>query len=276
MPFNRTAVEQEFVQLANPISEEQAVMRVTLLPGLVATMQRNAAHFTRDVKIFEIGKVFEPRAGDRLPQESLRLAGLMTGARQTPAWNLPADTVVDYYDLKGVVENLLAGLLVREAVYQPAGKPFLRHGTLIVAAETEVGFLGELHPEVVERWELKQPAWIFECDFARLAAVAQDSPQFQPLPRYPSVFRDLAITLPAAIPAAQVPEVLFACGRPLLVEAQLFDVYSGPPVPSGERSLAFHLCYRDPQRTLADTDVNPWHEAIVRGLAEQWGANQRA
>ncbi len=271
-----TAPGSEFVRLANPISEEQAVMRTALLPGLVETTRRNAAHLSRDLKIFELGMVFQPRAGDQLPQETLLLAGLMTGARQTPAWNVPADIPVDYFDLKGVVENLLAGLLVEDVTYQPAPQDFLRHGTLIMAAGSHIGFLGELHPDAVERCELKQPAWVFEMNFSRLAAAAQDCPRFQPLPRYPAVFRDLAITLSAAIPAAQVQDVLFAHGRPLLVAAQLFDVYTGPPVPAGERSLAFHLCYRDPDRTLTEEDVNPWHEAIIQGLAKELGARLRA
>ncbi|MGQ9921656.1 MAG: phenylalanine--tRNA ligase subunit beta, partial [Desulfobacca sp.] len=235
----------------------------------------NAAHQSRYLIIFELGMVLQPQAGAQLPQETLLLAGLLTGARQTPAWNQPAQSPVDYFDLKGVVENLLAGLLVSEASFQPAAISFLRHGTAVLAGGQELGFLGELHPETVERCELKQPAWVFELNFARLTAAAQECPRFQPLPRYPAVFRDLAITLSAAIPAAHVQEVLFACGQPWLVEAQLFDVYTGPPVPAGERSLAFHLCYRHPDRTLTEEEVNPWHEAIIQGLAQQLGARLR-
>jgi len=218
--------------------------------------------------------VFQPRQDGQLPQETLMLAGLMTGARQTPGWNLPA-APLDYFDLKGVVENLLAGLLVPEAVFQPAQRDFLRHGTAVLAGGRELGFLGELHPVAAKRFELKQPVWVFEVNFSLVAAAAQECPQFQPLPRYPAVFRDLAIILPAAIPAAQVAEVLFACGRPYLAAAELFDVYTGPPVPAGQRSLAYHLCYRDPERTLTDADVNPWHDAIIRGLQKQFGAQLR-
>ena len=89
------------------------------------------------------------------------LAGLMTGARQTPAWNLPAETMVDYYDLKGVMENLLTGLLINDLAFRPAPVVFLRHGTAIFSGDTHLGYLGEIHPEVAERFELKQPAWDF-------------------------------------------------------------------------------------------------------------------
>jgi phenylalanyl-tRNA synthetase beta chain len=267
---------RDFVRLANPISEEQAVMRLDLLPGLLETMRRNVAHVNKDLKIFEIAKVFHPRPGEQLPQETLMLAGLMTGARNTPAWNVPAEVMVDYFDLKGIMENFLAGLLVKQTSFQPDSISFLRHGTAVFADTTRLGYMGEIHPEVGERFELKQPTWVFQLDFSLLAAAAREFAQFSPLPKYPAVFRDLAVTLSAAIPAAQVMEVLYACGRPWLIEAQLFDVYAGPPVPAGERSLAFHLYYRDPERTLTDEEVNPWHNAIIQGLQENFGAKLRA
>jgi phenylalanyl-tRNA synthetase beta chain len=239
-------------------------------------MRRNAAHINKDLKIFEIAKVFYPRPGEQLPHETLKLAGLMTGARQTPAWNLPPELMVDFFDLKGVMENLLAGLLVPQVSFQPAPLPFLRHGTAVLSGARELGYLGEIHPEVAERFELKQPAWVFQLDFSLLTAAALECAPFTPLPRYPAVFRDLAVTLSAAVPADQVMAELYACGRPWLIEAQLFDVYSGPPVPAGERSLAFHLYYRDPERTLTDEEVNPWHNAIIQGLQEKFGARLRA
>ena len=136
--------------------------------------------------------------------------------------------------------------------------------------------MGELHPEAVERFELKQPAWVFQFNFPSLAAAARESASFTPLPKYPAVFRDLAVTLSAAIPADRVMAEIYACGRPWLIEAQLFDVYAGPPIPAGERSLAFHLYYRDPERTLTDEEVNPWHNAIIQGLQDKFGAKLRA
>ena len=123
---------------------------------------------------------------------------------------------------------------------------------------------------------MKQPAWVFQLNFPLLVTTARESACFTPLPKYPAVFRDLAVTLSAAIPAARVMETIYACGRPWLIEAQLFDVYAGPPVPAGERSLAFHLYYRDPERTLTDEEVNPWHTAIIQGLQDEFGAKLRA
>ena len=216
-------------------------MRLDLLPGLLENMRRNAAHVNKDLKMFELAKVFQPRPGEQLPQETLMLAGLMTGSRNTPAWNLPAETMVDYYDLKGVVENLLTGLLINDIAFRPAPVVFLRHGTTIFSGDSHLGYLGEIHPEVAERFELKQSAWVFQLNFALLAAAAREFARFIPLPKYPAVFRDLAVTLSAAIPADQVIQEIYTCGRPWLIEAQLFDVYAGPPIPDGERSLAFHL-----------------------------------
>lgn len=265
---------RQFVRLANPLSEEQAVMRRSLLPGLLETMRRNAAYLNRNLKIFEVGKVFHPEAGAELPAEPLLLAGLLTGARQTPSWDRP-EQPVDYYDLKGVIENLLAGLLVRGADFQAAAVPYLRHGTRVVAADLELGIFGELQPTIGEKFDLAQPAWLFEFDVARLAAVALERPHFRSLPRYPAVFRDLAIILEASRPVGEVMAAIAELGHPWLVEVELFDIYTGPPVPPGEKSLAFHLTYRDPERTLTDAEVNARQEAVIAGLAVRFGARLR-
>ncbi|HAY20951.1 MAG TPA: phenylalanine--tRNA ligase subunit beta [Desulfobacterales bacterium] len=266
--------DRSFVKVANPISEEQAVMRRSLIPGLLQNMRLNAAHFIKDVKIFEIGKTFWPCSGGKLPDEPLMLAGLLTGARTTPAWNL-AETALDYYDVKGVVENLLAGLLVNPVNFKPASVSFLCPGALIQSGETVLGWFGEIHPDIAEQFDLKPRAYVFQLDFVLVTAAAKECAHFTPLPRYPAVYRDLAVTLAASWPSDQVTEAIYALGHPWLVEAQLFDVYAGPPVPPGERSLAFHLHYRDPERTLTDEAVDPWHEAVIQGLQEKFGAKLR-
>ncbi len=265
---------RRFVRLANPLSEEQAVMRRSLLPGLLETMRRNAAYLNRNLKIFEIGKVFLPEGGTELPEEPLLLAGLLTGSRQQPSWDR-SEQPLDYYDLKGILENLLAGLLIRGVTFQAADYPYLRHGTRMLAADIDLGSFGELQPSVGEKFDLSQPAWLFELHLSRLAQVAQDCPHFRPLPRYPAVFRDLAIILAASVPVGEVQAALTELGQPWLVAAELFDVYTGPPIPAGHKSLAFHLTYRDPGRTLTDAEVNVRHEAVLAGLAVRFGARLR-
>ncbi|MFP3866861.1 MAG: phenylalanine--tRNA ligase subunit beta [Desulfobacteraceae bacterium] len=264
-----------FVQLANPLSEEQAIMRLDLIPGLLETMRKNAAHSIYDLKIFELSKIFIPRPGEQLPEEKLMLAGLMSGFRQTPAWNVKEE-LLDFFDLKGAVETLLSGLLVPQVGFQPAPHlAFLQDRARVFSADLELGFLGELEPEVGKQFDLKSPAWIFNLEFDRLSQVAQEFATFTPLPRYPAVYRDLALVLDDSISTAQVLSAIYRYGEPWVVEANLFDVYTGPPIPDGKRSLAFHLCYQDHERTLTDHEVNQQHEALIQNLQRQFRAELR-
>jgi phenylalanyl-tRNA synthetase beta chain len=268
------AAETPRLRLANPLSEEQAVMRASLLPGLLDTLRRNTLKQNLDVRLFEISKVFNPRSGEDLPQEEHWLTGLMYGAREEVAWNTSRDKV-DFFDLKGAVETLLDGLLIPELTFSPENLPgYLCHGARVFSGNRELGVLGQLQPDLGDRLDLEGEIYAFNLNFA---ALCQGSvpPLFAPLPRYPAVYRDIALVLPERIPAARVAQALYAHGRPWLVEARLFDVYSGDPVPPGKRSLAFRLSYRDPERTLTDDLVNSHHQALVAALEKDLGAELR-
>ncbi len=262
------------LRLANPLSEEQAMMRTSLLPGLLDTLRRNTLQQNLEVRLFEISKVFAPRAGADLPHEEHWLSGLMYGAREEVAWNTTRDPV-NFFDLKGMVETLLEDLLIPEVTFSPDGLPeYLRYGARVFSGDRELGVLGELQPDIGERLDLEGDIFGFNLNFA---ALCQSSipPRFASLPRYPAVYRDIALVLPASVPAARVGEALYQYGRPWLVEARLFDVYSGDPVPVGKRSLAFRLSYRDPERTLTDDLVNSHHQALVAALERDLGAELR-
>ena len=262
------------LRLANPLSEEQAMMRTSLLPGLLDTLRRNTLQQVLDVRLFEISKVFGPRADEDLPQEEHWLTGLMYGAREEAAWNTTPDPV-NFFDLKGMVETLLEGLLIPEVAFTPHGLPeYLRYGARVFSGSRELGVLGELRPDIGERLGLEGDIFGFNLNFANLTQ-ASIPPRFTPLPRYPAVYRDIALVLPESVPAARVAEALYSHGRPWLVEAVLFDVYAGDPVPPGKRSLAFRLSYRDPERTLTDELVNSHHQAIVAALEKNLGAELR-
>jgi phenylalanyl-tRNA synthetase beta chain len=262
------------LRLANPLSEEQAMMRTSLLPGLLETLRRNTLKQVLDVRLFEISKVFLPRPGEDLPREEPWLSGLMYGAREEVAWNTTRDPV-DFFDLKGAVETLLEGLLIPDLTFASDDLPgYLRYGARVFSGSRELGVLGELQPDLGERLDLEGGIYVFNLNFT---ALGQSSipPLFTSLPRYPAVYRDLALVLPASVPAARVAETLYEHGRPWLVEARLFDVYSGDPVPPGKRSLAFRLSYRDPERTLTDDLVNAHHQALVTALEKILGAKLR-
>jgi phenylalanyl-tRNA synthetase beta chain len=260
--------------LANPLSEEQAVMRTSLLPGLLDTLRRNTLKQAQDLRLFETAQVFLPQAGASQPREESWLAGLIYGVREEISWAAPREPL-NFFDLKGVVETLLEGLQIPEVTFRRENlPPFLCQGARVYSGERELGFLGEIEPEVGDKLDLEGSILVFNLALAALAQAAV-LPLFVPLPRYPAVYRDIALVLPEAAPAAQVSEALYRLGAPWLVEARLFDVYTGDQVPAGKRSLAFRLSYRDQERTLTDELINPHHQGLVEALKRELGAELR-
>ncbi len=262
------------LRLSNPLSEEQAVMRTSLLPGLLEMLRRNALKQIQDVRLFECAKVFQPAPGADLPQEELWLSGLLCGAREAQSWGACREPVT-FFDLKGAVETLLEGLGIPDVNFQGAGLPgCLLYGARAFSGAVELGVLGELRPQLAEQLDLEGSIFVFSLDFAALARTAAP-PLFSPLPRYPAVYRDIALVIPEAVPAARVAQALYEYGRPWLVEARLFDLYRGEPIAADKKSLAFRLTYRDPERTLTDDLVNPHHQALVEALGRELGAELR-
>ncbi len=261
--------------LANPLSEEQALMRTSLLPGLLDMLRKNIMKQNLDARLFEMAKIFVPEAGTDLPREEEWLAGVLHGGWTQPSWHWEPEEV-DFYDLKGVVEKLLEGLRVRDVSFAAAGLPsYFRYGAAVLAGSETLGWLGELLPTVGERLDLGGKPLVFLLHFEALCGRAEPFPLYTPLPKYPAVYRDMALVLPADVPAARVLDALYRHGTPRLEEASLFDVYVGQPIPADKRSLAFHLTYRDPERTLTDEAVDQQHEALIKTLAEELGAELR-
>jgi|UniRef100_A0A7C5AL75 phenylalanyl-tRNA synthetase beta chain len=261
--------------LANPLSEETALMRTSLLPGLLEALRRNTFRQNLNVRLFELAKTFIPVPGADLPREEQWLAGVMYGVRFQPSWHQPPEPL-DFFDLKGVVESLLAGLKVPEVSFTGEGlPPYLRYGATVAAGGEVLGWLGELFPLVTERLDLQGPVFVFLLNFETLCRRAELFPLYTPLPRYPAVYRDVALVLPVSVPAARVAQAFRDYGAPWLEEASLFDVYSGPPIPAGKHSLAFHLTYRDPERTLTDEEVDRHQARMVERLARELGAQLR-
>ncbi|MCL2337475.1 MAG: phenylalanine--tRNA ligase subunit beta, partial [Firmicutes bacterium] len=216
---------RQTVNLQNPLSEEQSVMRTQLYPGLLDVLQRNSNRHNWDAAFFELGRVFAPAAGQPLPEEVTVLAAAVTG-RTPGGWNT-VSMEMNFYFLKGVLDELLAAVGVRDVVYKPAAdRPEFHPGRTaeVYAGEQKLAVLGELHPDVQDAYELKQRVTVLELNFDRLVALAGGAMVYQPLPKFPAVERDLALLARLEVPAASLMTVIKREGGATLQEVRLFDV----------------------------------------------------
>ena len=240
--------------LANPLSEEESVLRPSLVPGLLLVASKNVARRNTSVSLFEIGNTFTP-SDEVLPAETFRVAWLQTGPVPT-AWHRPHRDY-DFFDAKGVVERLTEGLGVEPATFEAVEmQPFHpgRCARLLLGGE-EIGVVGELHPRAARSLDLPARVAIGEL---RLAPVIDAARTAAPgdLPRFPAVTRDLALLVPAETPAAAVEGTIRRAADALLESIEVFDVYPGEEFgQAGKVSLAFGLSFRHPERTLTDAEV---------------------
>jgi phenylalanyl-tRNA synthetase beta chain len=272
------AADVPYVRLANPIVVDRVVMRRTLLAGIIETAAANSRHTDR-LACFEIGKVFLPRWGQPLPDEPRRLAILMSGARSPRGWQ-PADRApMDFFDVKGVVEELADALAVSGMAFEPGKHDALRPGRTarVLVDGAPVGWIGELHPAVAERFDLEGPGVVVaELELDPILAKAVERNPTRAVPVYPPVKEDLAFVLDRSVPVARVLEVIRASGGPMLAGATLFDEYAGEQVGAGKRSLAFSLTYQAPDRSLNDSDAKKIRERISAALTNELAATLRA
>ncbi len=266
------------VRILNPLSEDQALMRTTLVPGLLDSLRRNQSHRVMDLALYEIGATFLRLPDEELPDEQLYIAGLLSGGRNALSWHhKPAP--VDFFDAKGVVEDLLEGLNMPEAVFLRQDLPAYYESASSAAIQINgrtVGWLGRIAARTAEIFELRETPYVFELNVGALLDVRCGVPQYQSLPRYPFVERDLAVVMDVSVPAGQVVDFIQGLGEELLTEVTLFDAYEGKQVGEGQRSLAFRLTYRSPERTLTDEEVNTVHQRITEKVIEAFAASLRS
>ena len=264
------------LQIANPMSADQEYLRPTLRASLLATLAYNEGHNAGPFRLFEQGRVFLPRPDD-LPQEREIAAGVISGLRSEPSW-LGDNGPLDFFDAKGMLAAALALLGLPAAVtWEPADDPAFHPGrcAALKCADRQIGILGELHPAVLESFDLKhRPAALFELYLDELLPLAQPAAQstrsFRPLTRFPAAIRDIALLVAAAVPAGRIQDLLT---RHRLVErAELFDLYTGDNLPPGTRSLAFRVYFQSPERTLTAEEVNQAQQRLLRHLEQETGA----
>jgi phenylalanyl-tRNA synthetase beta chain len=286
----RLGLPDDAVVLENPMSEDQSVMRTTLLGSLLDALARNRSRGIEEVRLFEVGAVYLPRDGTSdaavilggnpwypvpdpaLPIERTRLAALLTGPVRPASWRDAGPPRADYFAAKAVLEALLRALRVAFRVEPATQEPFLHPrraaAVLVGDAAERAGWLGELHPSVAADWDLEGVAG-FELDLGAIVGAAELVPRYEDLTSFPAVRQDLAVVVADDVPAARVLEVIRAAGGELLREAHIFDVYRGEQAGAGRVSLAVRLAFRAPDRTLTDAEVARRREAIVDALREQ-------
>lgn len=262
------------VTLLNPVNKEAPLLRTSLLPGVLGAVLRNRNVGVRDLRLFEIGKVFGLEDGDH--SEGWRLSGAMTGLRNRPSWDRDPE-MVDFYDGKGALWALMEALEVdspRVSCYDCA---YLSSdaGAGIAVSGHHVGVFGILSRDAQESWGVDCPVFVFELDLDALGALCNAARTFVPLPRYPRVSRDLALVVPDEVSAGAVMDAIMGLGEKLLVAVDVFDVYKGEQLGVGRKSLAFSLTYMSRERTLTDREVDGAHGRIVAVLVEKFGAALR-
>jgi phenylalanyl-tRNA synthetase beta chain len=272
----RLGIAGAYVRIANPIAPEKSVLRRSLLSSVLDALERNARIRER-LALFEIGPIFEP-AGDELPTEITKLAVVMTGRRNETAWDIKDGPLMDFYDLKGLIERLLDGLRITGASYAPTGSvPYLHPGkaAAVIVGDDICGVFGELHPLVMDKYEFEDaPVLVAEFDLETMRAVESEY-ELKPVPEVPPVLEDIALILDESIPAVQVEALIRQTGGKIITDVKLFDVYRGEQIGPGKKSLAYSLTYQA-ARTLTDKEAAAIRDKVVRRLERELGAKLRS
>ena len=267
---------RRFVEILNPLTEDQTVMRTSLIPGLLKSMHRNISRQVKRIELFEVGKVFIQENKQGLPEETEMLGGILSGAASPLAWKVK-EAPFDFYDMKGVVEGLLSALNIKAAAFTalPDDQCFYTrpgHAAHIIHNQAVLGHVGELKPEVLKAYDLKQRAWIFELDLSRLYDLIPDFNQAGVIPKFPATSRDATIIIDRDIEAGNILDYVRNMDEALVEAITLFDVFTGAPIAKGKKSVSFRITYRSLTETLEDEVINQLHKEITFKVIDRFNA----
>lgn len=256
---------REFVKIINPLGEETSVMRTTLIPNMLDVISTNLSHKVEEVYAFECGNTFRPQEG--LPVETKKLSIGMYGKE------------VDFFSIKGAVETILKNVGFDGYEVEPETKNLTFHPgrcAKLVYNNICIGTFGELHPDVLENYDLNQRVYVAEIDIDLVFENLNNSKVYNPLPKYPATTRDIALLVKDEVFVKQIEDIIKANGSDILESYQLFDVYKGSQIEEGHKSIAYSITYRSKDKTLTDEDVAKVHDKIVSELSEKLNANLRS
>ena len=258
------------IPILNPISEEFPYMRTTLVPAVIEAAKRNIAQQNKDLWLFETANVYEPKALPltEVPHERPMACGIMMGKVTEAAWN-QAQRDTDFYDVKGVVDGLLAKLGLTQFDIQPSSESYYHPG---VSAHYTVNGVtianyGELHPQVVKNFDLSGKVYMFEIDLEAVLSITVPPFRYQSFSKFPGTSRDLAIVAPVSVTSGDIVALIKEHGGEYLESVSIFDVYEGEHIEAGYRSLAYNLQFRSMEGTLNDEDIDGAIQAIIDALA---------
>lgn len=272
-------VLRQAIPIMNPLSDEYPLIRTTLLSSVFDNLSRNLARKNDDVALFEVGTVFFPKAlpVTELPNETVKIAGAITGRRHAHIWNQSND-MVDFYDAKGIIEELFADLRITRYTVE-AGTHYAMHPgktALFKKGRDVLATIGEVHPAVLAAYGITKPVYIFELDAKTVMKYMAKDFKYKALPKYPAINRDLAMLVALDINSADIEKAMTKAAGQNLVQITLFDVYTGKQVEAGKKSLAFALTFQSNDKTLTDAEVNTAIEKIIAKLQKDFNADLRA
>jgi phenylalanyl-tRNA synthetase beta chain len=279
------SANEDYVRIANPIAPERSVLRRSLLTSVLEVAEKNAK--AESIAMFEVGSVFEPVKNDSstrsasergLPNEPRKLAMVMTGARIASAWDVKDAPAFDFFDMKGRVELMLAGLRFKDISYvlsEVEGHLHPGKSAEVKINNESVGLFGELHPLVKEKFEFGDaPIIVAEFDLEKLRAM-NPSYGIQPVSEFPPIYEDIALILDESVPASTVEALIRQTGGKTVTDARLFDVYRDEKIGAGKKSLAYSLTYQA-EKTLTDAEAAATRNKIVKRLEREVGAKLRS
>jgi phenylalanyl-tRNA synthetase beta chain len=280
---------EEIVSLTNPLSSDMDVLRPSLLPGLIHSLRHNVSHKNYDVALFEIGRVFS-NSRDASPKrpdgsashpylEERRVAIAITGQRNQNFWSgEERGAKFDAFDLKGLLEEFLENFGLRGVTFTRCAENsslFLESATIVLGGKLPLGELGQLSPPLAKKYNLRDAVFLAELNLDQLLARRNTSKSFKALPQFPAIRRDVAMLVSEATTHEAVLQTVKQTKPVNLESVELFDVFRGKNVPEGQKSLAYALIYRSPEKTLTDVEVNSAHIKIVEALKSQLHATVR-
>ncbi|MRR16222.1 MAG: phenylalanine--tRNA ligase subunit beta [Deltaproteobacteria bacterium] len=268
---------RNFVTIRNPLTEEQSVMRTTMAFGMLETLKKNINNGSSNLKIFEIGRTFLKLRSRELPEEKNILAGLLSGKLSENLWG--NKTNVDFYDLKGCLENLFYDLKLEQVQYgAETAEPFLHPGQScgLYIGGTKIGCLGQVHPDVMQKMDIKGTAYLFEMNIDLLNKHIGSQITYKEISKFPAVTRDVAFVISESLEARKMLEIVLSQHEDLLENVVIFDIYAGKGLDTGTKSLGLRFSYRALDRTLTDAEINSIHDKIVHNAVRLTGARIRA